>query len=284
MKSFKEFLNAYKFTAKTWLNVIIIFTLIISPTVSIVYGWGVLSIGSTPAFQCDAVVFDGTNDWMNRGADLTGNADSKVGTISFWFKFNGNDNAVQWVFENSGDIVYFSRLATNKFKIAMEDGAAGVALLINSNTAYTADATWHHIALAYNLATPVAHLYIDGVNDEAAGATEADKTIDYTRVDHSVGAKTGGATPLHADLAELYINYAEFLDISVAANLQKLRSSTGKPVDLGADGSTPTGTQPIVYFSVRPGDAATVFATNKGSGGNFTITGALAIAATSPSD
>ena len=70
---------------------------------------------------------------------------------------------------------------------------------------------------------------------------------------------------------------------SVVANRRKYITATVKPVDLGSDGSNP-GSQPIVYLSVRSNDAATVFATNKGTGGNFSITGALALAATSPSD
>ena len=261
---------------------IFIFLALLIPAV--VYGWGLFSIGSAIGFQVDAVVFDGSNDYMNRGADLTGNADSKVGIISLWIKFNGNDGVASTIFENTSDYCRLAQLATNKIEMTAANSVGAAILTVTSTGTYVASATWHHIAASWNLATPVAHLYIDGANVEAGGSTETDDTIDYTRADHSVGALVGGTQKTHADVAELYINYAEFLDISVAANLEKLRSAAGKPVDLGADGSTPTGTQPIVYFSVRPGDAATVFATNKGSGGNFTITGALAIAATSPSD
>jgi hypothetical protein len=45
----------------------------------------------------------------------------------------------------------------------------------------------------------------------------------------------------------------------------------GAPVSLGADGSTPTGTAPIIFLS----GATSSWETNKGSGGGFTENGGL---------
>jgi hypothetical protein len=39
--------------------------------------------GAAP-YTANPVNFDGTNDYLNRGADLTSNSDSKIWTISFW--------------------------------------------------------------------------------------------------------------------------------------------------------------------------------------------------------
>jgi len=55
-----------------------------------------------------------------------------------------------------------------------------------------------------------------------------------------------------------------------------------KPVDLGSDGSTPTGTAPIMYFSRRNG--ASTWGDNKGSGGTFTQSGTFLAGSDSPSD
>ncbi len=96
-----------------------------------------------------------------------------------------------------------------------------------------------------------------------------------------MGARSDDANDANMDVAEVYLNLAESIDIDVSANVEKFRSSAGKPVDLGATGSTPTGTAPIIYLS---GDA-TGFLTNKGTGGSFTVaTGSLSTAGTSPSD
>lgn len=49
-------------------------------------------------------------------------------------------------------------------------------------------------------------------------------------------------------LSELYVNYGESLDLDVEANRRKFITAEGEPVDLGADGSEPTGNQPDFYF------------------------------------
>jgi hypothetical protein len=86
---------------------------------------------------------------------------------------------------------------------------------------------------------------------------------------------------LDAEVAELYLNTKEFLDLSIEANRRKFISAAGKPADdLGASGEGPTGTNPTVFLS---GDTVT-WHTNKGSGGGFTEVGALTDASSSPSD
>ena len=90
----------------------------------------------------------------------------------------------------------------------------------------------------------------------------------------------GGAANanLNADIAEAWFGLGQFLDLSVIANRRKFRDVSGNPVSLGADGSLPTGTPPAVYFS---GNASS-FATNRGNGGAFVLTGTLTNASTSP--
>src|SRR3546814_310645 len=41
-------------------------------------------------YQPQGVNFDGTNDYLTRGGDLTGNADSKLVTGAFWFMFTAS--------------------------------------------------------------------------------------------------------------------------------------------------------------------------------------------------
>lgn len=89
-------------------------------------------------------------------------------------------------------------------------------------------------------------------------------------------------------IAELWIAPGQSLldgsgDIPLATR-RKFISATGKPVNLGADGSTPTGTAPAIFLRRAPAAAASTFATNLGTGGNFAITGTLTNAPTSPSD
>jgi len=229
------------------------------------------------SFQVDAVTFDGSNDWTTRGADLSGNADSKLGIASFWAKW-GQDGGYDRIQYSQGDKFTILREAANKVRFY-----AGVDLLDINTSAILVAAGWKHYLASWSLATSTTHLYVSDVSDNTV-VQAVNSNLDYTVVDHSIGADTAGAGKMTADIAEFYLAFGQYLDFSVEANRRKFISSNLKPVDLSPDGSGPTGTSPIIYFSVRPGDAATVFATNKGTGGNFSITGALALAATSPSD
>jgi len=222
--------------------------------------------------------YDGTNDFASRGAGLTGAADGKVGIVSFWVRLDGGDGSSQHILQTlTVASILFQRFSDDKFYIICRKTDLTNIMLVASNTTYTTADGWIHVLASWNLATPEAHLFINNINDEAAGSTETDDTIDYTAADWFIGANNAGAAKLNGCLSEFYLNTAEFLDISNAANRAKFISG-GKPVDLGADGSTPTGTAPIIYAS--DGDPST----NAGGGGNFSITGALSACSDSPSD
>mgnify|MGYP001562463854 FL=1 len=237
-----------------------------------------------------AADFDGTNDYMLRGGGLTGAADSKSGILSTWIRLDGGDASTLRILGSSvtagtaADRWRSSRLSTNKFLIAGTN-AAGVAILqMISTTSYTAAATWLHFLVSWDLATAAAHLYVNGTADLAGGSTLTDDTLDYTVGDWGVGGDSNAGSKMNGCLTELYFAPGQFLDFSSATNRAKFRTSLGTPMYLGTDGALPTGTAPLVYQRMAAGAAVTTFATNRASGGDFTITGTLDLASTSPSD
>ena len=233
----------------------------------------------------DAVDFDGTNDYMTRGAGLTGIADGKQGIISAYIRMDGGDGVLQYILQANNTRISAQRGSANTLRIIGQNSANTTILSIATVATYTTSATWRHFLASWDLATAGARfIYIDDVADLSVG-TFTNDTLDYDMAspDWGIGGSAGGAARLNGCLAELFF-HTSYLDISVEANRRKFISSTGKPVDLGADGSTPLGVQPLVYCRVADGAAASTFATNLGSGGNWTITGSLDIASTSPSD
>lgn len=248
-----------------------------------------VSTGLATPFLVEGVDFDGTNDYMTRGAGLTGAADNKKGTYSVWFRLDGGNASNLRLLRNSTGVgtdvqrLSTQRSAADVLQFFASSPAAAVVVNVSSAATFTSGAAWHHWIVSYDLSNPsLRHQYIDGVSD-ASWATYTDSDIDYTVADWAVGATPAGTVKFNGCMAEVFFHNA-YIDLSVAANLQKFRSALGKPVDLGVDGSTPLGVQPLMYQSVRDGGVATGFATNRGSGGNFTITGSLDIASTSPSD
>ena len=116
--------------------------------------------------------------------------------------------------------------------------------------------------------------------------TNTNDTIAYAGATNwGLGAVVGtGSGKIFGSLAEFYFAPNQYLDFSNIYNRRKFISSTGKPVFLGSSGALPTGTSPIIYNHINKAEAAANFALNRGTGGNFTITGILDTASTSPSD
>ena len=246
------------------------------------------SIGTSPsAFFANTVNFDGTNDWMERGAGLTGAADSKTGIFSCWVK-RGADGATHQM------LVQQEVASTARQGFAIDSSGVFKALLYNASaTALIVQAKstgtilvaggWTHILAAWDLAIPRFDVYI-GDAEDADIVTLNDDIINYTRAEAGIGhvwlSSTPGNFKFNGCMADLYFQDGEFLDFTVEANRRKFISATGKPIDLGADGSMPTGTKPLIFQS---GDTVD-WHTNLGSGGGFTEVGALTDCADGPSD
>ena len=232
--------------------------------------WAVTSlpVHEGGGFFAQASRFDGANDYLTRGSDLTGNADGKEGTLSFWLKLNGGDGVAQ-------DIL----AALDPSLEIGKNSANATVLNLQTSAAYTASGGWIHFLASWSLGVSGArHIYVNDAADLSV-VNFTDDIIEYTRADWSVGGAPGGTRLLNACLAELWFARA-YVDISVEATRRKFTSASGKPLDLGANGASPTGSQPILYFR----EAFATFGANKGSGGAFTANGALAACASSPSD
>ncbi len=239
-------------------------------------------------FSVNAVNFDGTNDYLSRGGGLTGAADSKTGILSVWVK-RGVDSVTHTLWSlrvaAGGEASFISLLSTNTLFLLMRNTSNVNILNVKSVGSIVAADGWTHILVSWDLGGSVVHIYIDDMEDADTPATLLDQNIDYTREDAGIGhdwsaGGAAGTNKMNGDVAEFYFQDGEFLDFSVEANRRKFIGADGKPVELGSDGSNPTGTAPLIFLS-----GATVdWHTNKGSGGGFTETGALTDASSSPSD
>lgn len=239
---------------------------------------------SSGAYTTGAVNFDGTNDYLNRGAQLTGTVDSKILTISMWVKFQGGDAASQILLWTTNYGWRVSRTTADKYEIELFNPGGGSDVYKgNTTNAWNVADGWHHLLFSCNEASSLDHLYVNDA-DEEVFTTRTNDVIDHTLADTSVGANLTGGSKTNADIADFYVDPVTYFDFTVAANRRKFISAPLKPVDLGSDGSSPSGSAPIIFLRRAVGAAASTFATNKGSGGNFTETGALSNSTTSPTD
>lgn len=227
------------------------------------------------AYEAQGVNFDGTNDDLERGADLTGNADSKLFSGSLWFKIAASNNRV--IAQNPGNGYEVKWTASDVLTIRGENAAGTDIFDINVGTV-TDTTSWHHLMWSIDLSdTAKRHAYLDDV-DSLVVALYNDDTIEFTATNHFIGQNSAGGNRYSGDLADVWLAPGQFIDLSVTANRRKFIGPNGGAVDLGSDGSTPTGTAPLMFFS----GATATWHTNDGTGGGFTENGALTDAATNP--
>lgn len=242
-----------------------------------------LRTGSESGFPVNAVDLDGTNDYLTRGAGLTGAADSTQGILSFWLRLDGGDASTMYLFADDSLFVEVARNTSNKIYVNLY--GTFILLSLTTTSTYTSGAGWTHVLMSwdtnFSAGNKLSHIYKNDVDDKVVSSDpNAAANVDYTRSNWVIGATAAGGSKLNGCLAEFYFAPGQYLDFSNSANRRKFISAAGKPVDLGVDGSLPTGTAPIIYLN----NPAASFGTNKGTGGNFTITGTLDTASTSPSD
>lgn len=132
--------------------------------------------------------------------------------------------------------------------------------------------TLYHIAFSVDLSDPAKrHVYINRTAETMSWDTYFDNGIgaDATAATITWFNNIDATLLLKADAGHLYSAPGQYLDISNVTNLNKFIDTGGEAVDLGADGSTPTGVAPLMYFK----GAAATFHTNLGTGGAFSVAG-----------
>lgn len=246
-------------------------------------GVGGPPVASGPTFSPLGVNFNGTAYMSNVIAAPP--ADSATFLASVWIKTAGS------VFAQIIDFGTFSLglqiSGVNGFaEINAFDSAFSSFVQFDSSTIN--DNAWHNVLAAadcsFAAGSKPLFMYVDDAN-VITGILDVFPAFVIgfsTAVTSGIGATHGGFVPFSGDMAELWFSSNQYLDLSVTSNRRKFITAGIHPVDLGSTGSTPTGTQPDIYCSVRAAGSATDFATNRGTKGNYTISGSLTLSSTNP--
>jgi len=222
------------------------------------------------AYIASAVHFD-TNGSLAAPAPLTGVVDGPTGFLSTWRKAGAQQGVIidigstgRFYIEESGDGV---------LDIFLSDGAS---LWFGQVEAVISDNLWHSLLISWDVGHEVGQRIVQCfVDDEEKTATPIEDdgpafSIGYVGTEWEIAE---AEAPY--DCSDTAVFLSGFLDLSVQANRRKFIDDDGKPVN---PSEYPAGA--AMLFS---GDAA-AFPVNQGSGGEFTLTGELTNASTSPSD
>lgn len=243
--------------------------------------------GTTPpsGFQVDAVRME-TTDWISSATNW---ADSPTGSMFCWVKLTPALSTIMAIMGPDG---YSYNVAMNTNTLSVDtyifDSTESNYVYGETSSSLYAESVWVAVFADWKTDEATGNKLLQVfIGDTDGGITpQDDGTGSFSAIwsgQTLLVGKSGFGNEFDGDMAEFWLSMTR-LDFSVEANRRKFYSATGKPVDVGSDGSTPTGSAPEVYLSVRPGDAAADFVTNRGSGNNFTQNGTLTIASTSPSD
>ncbi len=224
------------------------------------------------------VNFDGTIDKLTKASDLTGTSDTDICALSFFITpasiSNGN---TQYILASnaagSGSNFYVGFTNLNKiFVVANTSTPTALLHTIGSNS--LTGGNTYHVMIDIDLGNSVAQIYINDVAETMVDITKTTGNIDFTATTWAIGhlANFAGSVGRYdGDIGHFWFDIGTRIDMSVVANRRKFIDALGNPVDLGSDGSTPTGTSPIIYLN----NTTATWQNNLGSGGNFTENGAL---------
>ena len=224
-----------------------------------------------PPYRTPASNYDGTNDNALRGGDLTGAADGSAFTFSCWFEPNATGTEMQII--DATNTVFFMRHDTsNRLDFFVKNTIGTIVGRRITTDTYTSG--FHHVVVSSSGSNLL--MYVDGaVPAFDSSTTPSGETFDLTATEWGIGGRTSALNRWNGCLSEIYYN-DEFVDVSDPANLRKFIAPNGQPARMGDSGTYPTGTAPLIY--APDGDPSD----NKGTGGNFTITGALTTCANKP--
>jgi len=229
-------------------------------------------------YAINAVAFDGVTDRLTHSTALSGVSDTKMVTGSFWVKDN-NLGDFNRIFEasTSGAGEFLINIGVSDQIRFFGDNASGTVILDMDTSNNTMDGTWKHILFSFDLSDPSRrHIYVDDTSDLSSASIYIDDFLDVTGNSNN-GVGSLGAL-LGAELADMWVDFGTYIDLSIEENRRKFINADGQAIDLGADGSLPTGSAPDLFLS---GDTAS-WHTNKGTGGGLTEVGTITNAASLP--
>lgn len=218
-------------------------------------------------------LFDGTSDYLSRSSALVGIADSKTVTLSVWLRRvgAGSTQRIFTINDTIGDTgIEFHVSFDSSDHIVLGGLSAAKATVLSATSTDTigADSSLHHLLVSFDLSDSTKrYVWYDGVPLTMTWSTYSNTALDLDMANVFIGATTNGGAKVNGVMEEFLFHTAYFDPTNIAL----LRTGFGRPAFLGNTGALPFGTAPLVCLTQHYGN----FGYNAGTGGDFTITGAL---------
>jgi len=216
-------------------------------------------------------------DWNNGGFIQKTSALRANGgafTMSTWFFYDVTSSGgylyqhqINGQFGGVYDCLEFRTAAGGDINFSITNHGGSRLMTCNTAAGVADRGSWNHCVTSWNGTS--GKFFVNGVDQ--TNATFTNGTFPWTSGlrQYRVGGSSG-STMFNGAMAEFYLDDT-YIDLTQASNRSKFYSGQNLPVDLGADGSKPTGAQPMVYFKLNWGNGIPNLGNNLGSTGNWTV-------------
>lgn len=219
----------------------------------------ILGVSGAAASGAQSVGFGATVNYLT--PTTAGLTDTKELSFSAWFYYPASWGLYRIIYSGTGKVlVYVDASGFQRYRLY---NSAGTNILHLRTNALTGPG-WFHVAASVNTATPVAHLYINGVSNKV----ELISPVLDSLVDISDGQWNIGDVGFTDNATQIWMDDG-YVDFSDPATLAKFYNSGY--VDFGADGSGPTGSKPMLFYDIRDDESLDDFKTGKGILGDLTL-------------
>lgn len=216
------------------------------------------------------VVFDGTTR-VSLTNPMTGFSNQMTFQIGLQMS-SGSDGTAQVILGGTGSDILLERVADGRILYRFDDSVAGTRLANGYMPQLLQEADGYKV-ITCSINTDTGFFEIMMSDDVMGLVRQITANDNYYHVgtlsnvaNLSIGRGSTGTKYLEAEVSHFWM-VDEAIDLLDSAEITKLVGQDGLPANLGADGSTPTGTQAIHYFT---GTAAS-WTTNLGSGADASV-------------
>ncbi len=219
------------------------------------YDLSTINVLQGPEFLVAPNAREWDGDSFNKHEGVISNVvDGRLGTLSFWFKKAAGDQGHVFQMGPLFDILMGDQ---EIFVRVFQTGGGSQQVVVDTGLTGWAPDVWNHYMVSWENTFPAAAAnvtqYLNGVelinavNGVTGFAGGLDVDLGYAGSDMWEGTGTFELDNLEVCLSEFYLNLEERFDLTDADNRAQFRSPAGDAVNIGGDGSGPTGTQPAFY-------------------------------------
>jgi len=193
------------------------------------------------------ISLDGSSSSINNASTVK--TATKQWTASFWLRPVGAAENAQILLVSGGELSIRHR-SSNSLLIVANDNTDGTVLRYSMSSGSVPRDDWLHVLFSFDATdSGKAHIYVNDVDVTPSG-THNDLNIDLTSSNYAIGSNASASGQhFNGDIADFWMDFDTYIDLSVEANRRKFIDASGNPVFMGLDGSLPTGSTPDIFLS-----------------------------------